>query len=301
MAPRCTLLMITYNRRDYTATSLQRLLECEGDFAVWVWDNGSQDGCAELVSAFSSHPRVERVHLSPDNVMQSPPFEWLLTECRSPIIGKVDDDCLFPRRWVEPIGDAVLRHDRLGAVGCWTFWPDDFIEQSAAHKIRRFGDIRVVSNAYVGGTGVLLRRQIAQRFFAPRPTAIPIEYYRMSASGLVNGWHYPLIWAEHMDDPRSRHCLLRRPEGMSGTFALTAKRRNHRSPQEYEQWIRQDCATLLGQSTAQQLRAWRLDRLRSVPRRAARSIKRWAAGMHRSEGAEQTSSGTAQDLGRQTR
>jgi hypothetical protein len=32
----------------------------------------------------------------------------------------------------------------------------------------------------------------------------------MASRGYVNGFYYPLVYQEHMDDTRSRHCLLPR-------------------------------------------------------------------------------------------
>jgi hypothetical protein len=271
---RVTLLMITYNRREYTRMALERLLAGAGDFAVWIWDNGSTDGTADLVRAVKSHPRVHRVHLSPENVLQTPPFDWLLRDCQSPLVGKVDNDCLMPARWVDPIARALNDEPRLAVIGCWTFWPDDFDPKLAAHKIRRFGDHHVLTNAYIGGTGLLVRSELARRFWMPRPNGMPINQYAMSAAGLVNGWYYPLIWAEHMDDPRSEYCTLRQPDGMNETYALTAQLRGHRTPEQYERWIRQDCARILSRTTEEQLREWRRERLRSAPRAAARAARR---------------------------
>jgi hypothetical protein len=270
----CTLLMITHNRREYTAQSLRQLLACEGDFSVWLWDNASSDGTAEVVQEWSTHPRVGRVFLSPENVMQIRPFQWMLRDSASPLVGKVDDDCLMPTRWIEPLAEALGEQPELGVIGCWTFWPEDFDAEAAAHKLRRVGRHQIVTNAYIGGTGVLVRRELCRRFPMHLPSAMPLDQFRMSAAGLINGWYYPLIWAEHMDDPRSARCALRQPEGMRGTYALTAKRRGHRTPEEYERWIREDCARILRHTTEEQLREWCLHRLRTAPRRAAGAARR---------------------------
>jgi glycosyltransferase involved in cell wall biosynthesis len=271
--------MITHNRRAYTELALERLLACEGDFSVWIWDNGSTDGCTELVRSMESQPHVGRVFLSPDNVMQGMPFEWMLKECGSAIVGKVDNDCLMPKRWLEPLSRAICERPELGVIGCWTFWPEDFDETIASRKIQRFGDHRIVTNAYIGGTGLLVRTELCHRFPVSMRGGIPIEQYRMSAAGFVNGWYYPLIWAEHMDDPRSSHCVLGESDGMTGTFALTALRRGHKTPQEYEQWIREDCRGILTRTTQDQLRVWRRKQFRTAPLRAARSVKRFVRNL----------------------
>jgi len=265
------LLMITHNRLGYTKISLPRLLDGEGDFEVWIWDNGSTDGTADFVASFKTHPRVAQVRCCPDNAMQNIPFQWMLAGSRSPIVGKVDDDCLMPTRWVEPIAEAVRTQPILGAVGCWTFWPEDFDETRAARKIKIVGPHKILSNISIGGTGLLIRRKLCRRFMLPAGFAIPIDQSRMSAAGFINGWYYPLIWAEHMDDPRSKHCMLQIADAVTADYALTARRCGHCTAAEYLDWIRQDCAKLLGETTEEQLRTWRRSRRKKPLRRTARA------------------------------
>jgi len=269
---RCTLLFLTHNRLAYTKRSAEALLACEGDFTIWIWDNGSTDGTADFVSSLRTHPRVERVHLSTVNAMQNTPFMWVLDECESPLIGKVDDDCVLPQRWIDPISEALMEHEQLGAIGCWTFWPEDFDETQAVLKIKRFGRHQVLTNISIGGTGLLIRRQTCRRFLLPVGFAIPVDQNGMSASGFVNGWYYPLIWAEHMDDPRSPYCMMRSTDGLTDRNALTARRNGHKTASDYEQWIRRDCALNLGQTTEQQIRMWRRSRLKKNIRRNFGSV-----------------------------
>jgi hypothetical protein len=96
----------------------------------------------------------------------------------------------------------------------------------------------------------------------------------MSAAGFVNGWYYPLIWAEHMDDPRSQHCMLQKDERVHSTYALTARRNGHRTAAEYLNWIRQDCATLLAQTTEEQLLHWQRSRKKKPLRRTVQAAAR---------------------------
>jgi glycosyltransferase involved in cell wall biosynthesis len=267
----CTLLMITHDRLAYTQKSLSRLIESEGDFALWLWDNGSTDGTADLVVSYEAHPRVERIRLEAENVGQNIPFQWLVSESRSPIVGKVDDDCLMPRRWIDPIADAITTHPDLGALGCWTFWPEDFDEKVGDHKIRTFGRHRILTNISIGGTGILIRRDLCQAFLLPTTFAIPIDQSRMAAAGLVNGWYYPLIWAEHMDDPRSKHCMLDFSDTVTATYALTARRLGHGTASDYLNWIRSDCDRMLREPTERQIRRWRTAQTKKRIRRKARS------------------------------
>lgn len=63
----------------------------------------------------------------------------------------------------------------------------------------------------------------------------------MAAAGYVNGWYYPLILQDHMDDPFSKHCLFHDDESIKAlsdvtyvirtfglhTYAQRLKRRSH--------------------------------------------------------------------------
>lgn len=262
MAQPVDLLLISHNRREYLERTLKTLLSSSSAFRLFCWDNGSKDGAVDIIASCNDE-RIAEKHFCPVNVMQAYPTEWFLERSTSGVIGKIDDDTLVPEGWIEIIGDAVGNHDELGMVGCWTFWQDDFDRNrsKAQKKIVPIGKHRIVYNLHIGGSAFLMRKTLARNYFTPNHNgrAFPIDRIKMTADGFISGWYYPLLIAEHMDDPRSSHCLMNQPEGMNGQTALTAKVRGMTSPQQYLNWIMNDVDTILITSVKQQLKKIRRD------------------------------------------
>ena len=141
------LLLISWNRRDYFERTLNNLLGSDANFRLYCWDNGSKDGVADILADIKDE-RIAEKHFCPVNVMQGYPTEWFLEKSQSSIIGKIDDDTLVPHNWIDIIGPAIHKHSKLGMVGCWTFWPDDFERnrQKARDKIIQIGSHQILHN-----------------------------------------------------------------------------------------------------------------------------------------------------------
>jgi glycosyltransferase involved in cell wall biosynthesis len=269
------LLLITHNRLEYAQRTVATLFADPAPFRVFWWDNGSTDGTAELCRGHGD-PRIAAKHLSPTNVMQAAPSRWLLDQSRADLIGKVDDDTLVPRGWIEAIAPAVAGHAELGMIGCWTYWLEDFEnhKEHASKKLVRVGSHCILRNIIIGGTAFLMRRTYAEKYFVTNPSGreFPIKRVEMTSDGLISGWYYPLLWAEHMDDPRSPHCMMNRAGGAGDHAALTARVRNIRDPAQYLEWIKQDASAHMLKSVRRQ--QWETRLRRSIFGRAHRSLRR---------------------------
>ncbi len=234
------ILFITFNRIEYVNKTINHLLNEKANLRLYLWDNGSKDGAADVIRGLKDERIAER-HLCPVNVMQAYPTEWFLERCRSEIIGKIDDDTIAPYGWIDTIGNAIKKNESLGMIGCWTFWPEDYERNriEALKKVIEFGDHKILHNSYIGGTAFLMKRDIAKKYFIRNHmgNAFPIDRLKMTIDGYISGWYFPLIYAEHMDDPRSVHCLMTKKNGFDQNAALTAKVRNIRTPEQYLEWI----------------------------------------------------------------
>jgi GT2 family glycosyltransferase len=206
------VLMVTYNRPEYTRRSLGRLLETADERTrVWIWHNGDDRETLEVVRSFSNHPRVHRVHHSTENVKLHPPTNWLFTEAEGTYVSKVDDDCLMPDGWIETLRRAHEDEARFGVLGCWRFQDEDFRPRLAARKIREHaGGHRVLVNCWIEGSGYLMKRACIDAEGVLRDGESFTEYcIRLALAGWINGWYYPFLRQDHMDDPRSPNSLLK--------------------------------------------------------------------------------------------
>jgi GT2 family glycosyltransferase len=221
------VLMVTYNRAAYTRRSLRRLLEtCDESMRVWIWHNGEDAETLEVVEELRSHPRVHRFHHSQENKKLHGPINWFWSNAEGCFLGMVNDDSLMPNGWGGQLRDVFEDVPELGVLACWHFREEDFDYQLAAPKINTLpGGHQVLQNCWVQGSGCLIRRECLRPQGLLRPNeSWPAYCMRAAAAGWIIGWHYPLIYMEHMDDPRSPHTLLKTEEDFRRYTPLTAQR-----------------------------------------------------------------------------
>jgi glycosyltransferase involved in cell wall biosynthesis len=210
MVPHIHLIMLTYNRLDYTRKSLPRLLaDPTEEFSLTIWDNGSTDGTKEFLKTVSDR-RIVDVIFSQTNKGQAYVTDKIWHESSAELVGKVDNDCLVTPGWTRVLAQAHEDIELLGAVGCWHFFPDDFDYERAKHKIQRFGKHQIFRHAWLDGSALLVKRRVYEAFRPCRENEYLTKFWiRLTLAGYINGFYYPLIFQEHMDDPRSKHTLLK--------------------------------------------------------------------------------------------
>lgn len=219
--------MITYNRADYTRLSLSRLLDtCDESARVWIWQNGSDPETMKAVSGLRDHPRVFRYHHSEENRKLRDPTNWLLSESDGIYISKVDDDCLVPENWLEVLRKAHEDEPKFGAIGCWRFMPEDYRPELAERKIKEYrGGHRVLTHPWVEGSGFLMKRACVDKVGLLKEKESGVTGYlgRVARAGWINGWYFPFLWQEHMDDPRAPHTLIKSDADLKKYLPLSAQ------------------------------------------------------------------------------
>jgi hypothetical protein len=68
---------------------------------------------------------------------------------------------------------------------------------------------------------------------------VTTDYFlNMSLACEINGWYYPLILQEHMDDPRSKHSLVTDNESLQKLYDVTFTLRTHKILDIESRWSR---------------------------------------------------------------
>ncbi|MDP8236579.1 MAG: glycosyltransferase family 2 protein [Candidatus Erginobacter occultus] len=250
------ILLVTRDRRRYLERTLAHLLADDYPFRLYLWDNGSRDGSAEILAGLED-PRVAARHFSRENRGQREPFLWFLDRGEGDLAGKIDDDILVPPGWIGRIAPLPRREKRFGLLGCWTFLPGDWDEELARPKIVELAGVRVFRNLWIGGAAWLARKEHLRRYLAPPGDyGVPLDQYRMTDDGLVNGYPLPLMIARHLDDPRDPEYR----EAGTGALSATASRKRFKFPEDYGRWIANDARKILTEPLSAQLARYRLRR-----------------------------------------
>jgi hypothetical protein len=248
---RVKILMITYNRLAYTQLALTRLCETVPDYArITVWDNNSNEDLKAMLKPFESHPAVEQIIYHQRNDRLHGPTKWFWeTQTSADYLCKVDDDCLMPPGWCETLVKAHEEVPDFGILGCWRFLDEDFKPELANKKIQKHGTHQILRNCWVEGSGYLMKRSVLDRV----GNLVPRESFtgycvRAAAAGFINGWYYPFLFQEHMDDPRVPHSGMKTEEDFqrlrplsAGTFKI-ANREAWIDRLRYSAWTLQACS-----------------------------------------------------------
>lgn len=236
------VLMITYDRADYVRISLPALLESCGERAkVWLWHNGDDEETLETIRPFLDDGRIARFFHSRENQRILAPTNWLQTHSGADFLSKVDDDCLLPIDWLARLAAAHADVPEFGVIGSWRFRPEDYRPDLASKKLMNYsGGHRLLRNHWVQGSGYLMKRECVKEC-GPIKTGDSFTGYcvRLARSGWINGWYYPFIQEEHMDDPRSPYTCLHTDEDLRTRLPLTAQRLNVRTLADWEAAVRE--------------------------------------------------------------
>ena len=204
------LVFITYNRLEYTKLALASVLaEPTEEFSLTIWDNASTDGTVEYLKNEVNDPRIVDMIFSKANVGQVTAVNEVWGRSQADLLGKLDNDCLVTPGWTRTLTEAHKDIADLGVVACWHYFPDDFDYERAKHKIQTFNGHQILRHPWTCGTGVLIKRDTFEKL-GPMQGKTPWEYWlKMAMAGYINGFYYPFVYQEHMDDPRSKHSALK--------------------------------------------------------------------------------------------
>lgn len=239
------ILMITHNRPRYTELSLSRLIETvPPEASITVWDNASSRETVTVIKKFAKHPRVEKVVYNKTNDKLWGPTNWFWENTKdADLVSKIDDDCLMPAKWVEKLAAAHRDIPEAGILGCWRFPPEDLNIAKASRKIKALGPHMVLRNCWVEGSGYLAKRQVIDDIGLLRPKETFTTWcLRAAAKGYVNGWYYPFMYQEHMDDPRAEHTGIKTDDDLRRLLPLSAAQFGTMSKDDWVKRLRNSAA-----------------------------------------------------------
>jgi len=216
------LVFVTYNRLHYTKLALASVLaDPEEEFSLTIWDNASTDGTSEYLKKGVNDHRITNIVYSKNNIGQTATVNEVWSKSKGDLLGKLDNDCLVTPGWTRTIAQAHKDFDNFGVIACWHFSPEDFDYERAKHKIQQFGRHQVLRHPWTGGGAGLVKLKAVKECGLLESSATTSYWIRMALKGYVNGFYFPLIYVEHMDDPNNRYCLIRDKESFETAAAVT--------------------------------------------------------------------------------
>ena len=222
------LVFICYNRLDYTRKALASVLaDPTENFRLTIWDNNSIDGTREFLNSAVHDSRIADIIISDKNVGQITALNEVWNRSKADLLGKLDNDCLVPSGWTRTLAQAHHDINMLGVVACWHYFKSDFDYRRAQKKIQKFGCHQILRHPWTCGTGLLIKRSTYREFGPIKDSATTDYWLNMAKNGYINGFYYPLLIQEHMDDPLSKHTLLKDEASYQAAKAVTFNINRH--------------------------------------------------------------------------
>lgn len=275
--PRAEIIMITFRSASYVHLSLPRLLDTLGQRdRVWLWHNGDDEATIEALRPFRQDDRVYRYHHSRENVRLREPTCWLWSQSTARYVSKVDDDCLVSPGWLDTFADAHESNAEFGVIGSWRHPPEDFHPELARLKIQTFaGGHQLMRNLWVQGSGYLAPTDLVRRLALLGTKESFTEFcIRAARDGAINGFYFPFVPEDHMDDPRSPHTLIHNDADLAMRMPLSAKANGVTTVEAWtEQLIRSAWVLQTASPDPRDYSGWRAKR-RAARRRLARVMGR---------------------------
>jgi glycosyltransferase involved in cell wall biosynthesis len=244
------LIFITHNRLEYTKLSLASVLADETEeFSLTIWDNASTDATVDYLKNQVNDARIADIVFSKENIGQIAAVNQVWARSKADLVGKLDNDCIVTPGWTRTLTEAHNDIPKLGVVACWHFFPDDFIYELAQQKIQQFNRHRILRHPWTCGTGFLLKRDTFSKL-GPMEGNVTTPYWlKVALAGYVNGFYYPFIYQEHMDDPRSSHTMLKSDGDLIKLMPETARKFHVITLDEWVRFLRRDALVIHTQST----------------------------------------------------
>lgn len=217
--PKCLVLLITYNRIEYTKHCLEALLDVDyPELEIVIWDNHSTDGTQKYLEEETHGIANLSLHFSNTNDGVVRPMNEVWSSHRSAnILAKLDNDTRVPTDWLKRLVPSHLASEKLGVLSGFHFREEG---EKIAKKtdIVTVGNRQVLKQMFVGGCAITIRRELFEKF-APIPEARPSQngpfldsgwtqfQQRLGDAGYWNGYPWPAVHVDHMEDTRSPFCI----------------------------------------------------------------------------------------------
>lgn len=204
------ILMITWNRLEFTKTALWALLNQNyQDYKITVWDNGSADGTPEFLKKLADKYDKVEIMLKEKNCKLDHPVNEVFSKSDAEYIGKVDNDTLVPFDWLERIINSIesVNFGLSGVMSGFHFDEKDIVDLRLYDLDGGLRDF-IWRKPHTGGCSFLMLKEVYDKFGPIEGgydslSSFTVWQHKLHRNGYINGYPYPFIKVENLQDYRS--------------------------------------------------------------------------------------------------
>jgi len=208
------LVMLSYNRWEYTMMTLESLLHTPAGID-WshvnfvILDNASADGAVDRIRSFMvrNPDVVTKLKVRKRNagvVGGFEDFRFTLTT-GAPFIGKIDNDSIFTHGWLGKMLNALTTCPKLGVVGAQSpGLGHSILDPKGRTAVKRNG-MGYFPAKFVGGRFLARREVFGPKRMRGRNKLFGWGDYQKRIKGWKVGWCYPPAIIDHVGDRNFKH------------------------------------------------------------------------------------------------
>jgi len=241
------LILITWNRLEYTKRCLESLSKVKGDFNLLIIDNNSKPETKVFLKSLSYNFISDIVYCRKNHGIGDP-VRFLWKRSKAPYVGKIDNDTLVPPDWITRF---VKIHEKLSGVavlGGWHFLDSDFDYEKMKHRILTFEDEEILISTHVGGCAYIMKRYLIDRFgLVSREHGGWTRYQStLYKEGYIIGYPFPFLKVEHLGDPDHPQSLDKKLyQHYTELFWALNRNKNFMTPEKSARYKRRSARKLL--------------------------------------------------------
>lgn len=190
------ILMITHNRLEYLQKALPSVLnQTYSDWHLTIWDNASDLPTTEWLKAIEDK-RV-KVVFAGSNQSLAQVTTKVFFNSDTKFVGKIDPDMIITPDWAKRLIDKH-QEGHFGFIGGFHFRPEDL------NRIEPIIENGVWRKHHIGGQFIIRRED----FGGYQGSGVMGLSEYQAEMGYPNGYLWdPILWVDHMEDPRSEHFI----------------------------------------------------------------------------------------------
>jgi GT2 family glycosyltransferase len=195
------ILMITWDRLDYTKKAIEAIKKnTEHPYELFIYDNGSKADTVKYLKGLQD--KNIKIYFSPVNTGLIPPMNEFLQRYKdSYYIAKVDNDTIVSQGWLgklkKVMDDIPFRAVEANHYLMLNYDIKDNWEYFNELYQVDYGDEKLVLSNIVGGTGVLIRRNMVSQL--PDMKGTLAGWIQWQAKNFGVSAFYTGVWVDRLD------------------------------------------------------------------------------------------------------
>ncbi len=155
------ILMITWNRLEYTKRALEALLKADNIY-LHIFDNGSTDGTREYLATLDSGISITIWQSEKNEGIATAMNVFLKETIGFPVCGKVDSDTIIPKDFIDKMLPCLEHCDMVQAKHHIIKDTHPLGWNGFTANMKK-GPNGLLFNHYIGGSGIIFKRALVNK------------------------------------------------------------------------------------------------------------------------------------------